>query len=208
MNALRPISSVVLTTLLASPGFSQVPDAQTAAPQRYHLAVVQNASSAKRVKKNRVSAEMVVEVTDQNNVPVAGIAVSFTIPQLVGGGASFSNGGLMSVATTNASGQASSGSFETGGNSSFDMSVVASVPGGAITLSVPISGAAALAAAGGAAGGGVLGLSTGAFVGILGGLAAVGIVVAKVAISNKSSNSGSASTPPTSIGLGGATVGH
>lgn len=201
MKAIRTIFSLVLTALLASPGFSQAPDAQTAAPQRYHLAVVQNASSAKRVKKNRVSAEMVVEVTDQNNVPVAGIAVSFTIPQLVGGGASFSNGGLMSVATTNASGQASSGSFQSGGNSSFSMSVVASVPGAAITLSVPFSGAAALSAAGAGAGGGVLGLSTGAFVGIVGGLAAVGIVVAKVATSGKSS-------PPTSIGLGGATVGH
>lgn len=207
MNGLRTISSIVLTALLASPGFSQNPDAQTpAVPQKYHLTVVQNASSAKRVKKNRVSAEVVVEVTDQNNVPVSGIAVSFTIPQLVGGGASFSNGGLMSVSTTNASGHASSGSYQTGGNSSFDMSVVASAPGAAITLSVPISGAAALAAAGGAAAGGVLGLSTGALVGIIGGLAVVGIVVAKVALSGKSSSS-SASTP-TSIGLGGATVGH
>ena len=205
MNALRTISSLVLTALLASPGFTQAPDAQTAAPQKYHLAVVQNASSAKRVKKNRVSAEMVVEVTDQNNVPVPGIAVSFTIPQLVGGGASFSNGGLMSVATTNASGQASSGQFVSGGNASFNMSVVASVPGGALSLSVPVNAAAALAAAGAGAGagGGALGLSTGALVGIVGGLAAVGIVVAKVATSGK----GSASTP-TSIGLGGATVGH
>ena len=208
MNGLRTISSVVLTALLASPGFSQNPDAQTpAAPQKYHLTVVQNASSAKRVKKNRVSAEMVVEVTDQNNVPVAGIAVSFTIPQLVGGGASFSNGGLMSVATTNASGQASSGSFETGRTSSFDMSVVASVPGAALSLSVPVSGASVLAAAGAGATGGALGLSTGALVGIIGGLAVVGIVVAKVALSGKSSNPSSPGSP-TSIGLGGATVGH
>src|SRR5690348_4269610 len=101
MSTLRTISSLGLTMLLISPGFSELQAVPgQAAPQRYKLTVVQNASGAKRVKKNRVSAEAVVEVTDQNNVPVPGIAVSFTIPQLVGGGASFTTGGLTSVATT------------------------------------------------------------------------------------------------------------
>jgi hypothetical protein len=215
MSILRTLCSLGLTSVIVTPGFSQ-PQANStpAAPPRYQLTVVQNASGAKRVKKNRVSAEAVVEVTDQNNVPVAGIAVSFTIPQLVGGGASFATGGLTSVATTNAMGLASSGSFVAGGNSSFSMSAVASVPGGTVTVSIPVNatallgaGAAGGAAAGGAAGGTAAGISTGLLVGIVAGVGAVAAVVAKVATGGK----GTPATPPapgTSIALGGATVGH
>ena len=212
MSTLRTISSLGLTMLLISPGFSE-PQAVPgqAAPQRYKLTVVQNASGAKRVKKNRVSAEAVVEVTDQNNVPVPGIAVSFTIPQLVGGGASFTTGGLTSVATTNAAGVASSGSFVTGTNSSFSMSAVASVPGGTLTASIPVNAADLLgtAAAGGAAAGTGTGISTGLLVGIIAGAGVVAGVIAKVATGGKGATP--TTTPPipgTSISLGGATVGH
>lgn len=211
MRVFRTISSLVLTAVLTSPGISQPQAGPTpAVPQKYQLTVVQNASGAKRVKKNRVSAEAVVQVTDQNNVPVAGIAVSFTIPQLVGGGASFANGGLMSVAYTNAAGQASSGTFVAGTSGSFNMSAVASVPGGTVTVSIPVNAAALLgtaAAAGGAAGGVAGGISTGLLVGIVAGAGAVIAVVAKVATGgNNNPPAGPAST--TSIGLGGATVGH
>lgn len=217
MNALRTIPSLVLTVLLASPGFGQGQDVpKVVAPQKYKLTVVQDASSAKRVKKNRVSAEMVVEVTDQNDVPVPGIAVSFTIPQLVGGGASFAKGNLNAVVSTNAAGRASSGTFVTGPNASFSMSVVASTPGTAVSLAVPVNSAAALAASGaagagaaGAAGAGSgagIGISTGVLVGIIAGVAAVGAIVAKVALSGK--GAGSTPTSPTTVGLGGATVGH
>lgn len=213
MSVLRTVSSLILTAVLTFPAFSQPQGTPNAGAQRYQLTVVQSASGAKRVKKNRVSAEAVVEVTDQNNVPVAGIAVSFTIPQLVGGGASFGNGGLMSVATTNAAGQASSGTFVTGSNSSFNMSAVASVPGGTVSVSIPVNAAAifgaaaAGAAAGGAAGGVAGGISTGLLVGIIGGVAAVAAIAAKVATGGKSSPPTSP-TSTTSIGLGGATVGH
>ena len=114
--------------------------------QKYTLTVVQSASSAKRLKKNRVSAQAVIKVTDENDVPVAGIAVTFTIPQFVSGGASFASGGLTSIVTTNAAGLASSTSFVTGASSSFSMTAAASVPGGAISATIPVNTAAALAA--------------------------------------------------------------
>ena len=211
MNGLRASAAAVLAVLMAIPGISQ-PQAEATAPgaQKYKLTVVQNASSAKRVKKNRVSAEAVVEVTDQNNVPVPGIAVSFAIPQLVGGGASFTTGGLTSVATTNAAGIASSGSYVAGTNASFSISATASVPGSTLTVTIPVNAAALLgtAAAAGAAGGGAAGgISTGLLVGIIAGAGAAAAVIAKVATGGK----GSPTAPPTvstTIGLGGATVGH
>lgn len=207
MSSVRTTASIVLTVLLVSPGLSLSQEVTTpGAPQRYKLTVIQNASSAKRVKKNRVSAEAVVEVTDQNNVPVPGIAVSFTIPQLVGG-ASFTSGGLSSVATTNAAGVASSGSFVAGSNSSFSISAVASVPGGTVTATIPVNAAALFgaAAAGGAGGAAAGGISTGLLVGIIAGAGVAAGVIAKVATGGKGSTTPSTTT---SIGLGGASVGH
>src|ERR1051325_11078949 len=96
-----PIVSGIVFCLV-SPGFGQEPtqpgaDAATA----YKLTVIESASTSKRVKKGRVSSQAVVRITDQNNLPVPGIAVSFTIPQLVGGGgAAFANGALTTVVTT------------------------------------------------------------------------------------------------------------
>src|SRR5713101_2026174 len=79
--------------------------------QRYKLTIVEGASTSKRVKKGRVSSQAVVKLTDENDIPVSGIAVAFTIPQLTGGGAAFASGGFTSIVTTNAAGIASSGAF-------------------------------------------------------------------------------------------------
>src|SRR5262249_10529089 len=65
----RSILSIALSILLVSPlAFPQQ-------PQMYKLTIVDNAGTQKRVKKGRVSSQAVVKVTDQNDVPVAGIAV-------------------------------------------------------------------------------------------------------------------------------------
>src|SRR5215469_4701173 len=79
------------------------------APPKYKF--VTEIHSTPRVKKNRVILQAVVKVTDENDVPVAGVAVTFTIPQIVGGTASFVKGGVTSVVATSAAGFASSGSF-------------------------------------------------------------------------------------------------
>ena len=151
--------------------------------QKYKLTVLEGVTKAKRGKKGRVSSEAVVKVTDENDIPVAGIAVAFSIPQMVGGGAAFTNGALTSIITTNAAGVASSGSFAAASGSAFSLSVTASVPGGAITASVPASTAAlAAGAAGGAAGGGAAAggaAAGGAAAGVSAGV--IGAVVAGVA---------------------------
>lgn len=212
---MRPIASVLLTILLATPGWPQQEPPKPETPQKYKLTVVENASRAKRVKKNRVSAEAVVKVTDENDIPIAGIAVTFTIPNLAGG-ATFATGSFTSVVTTNAVGLASSGSFVTGTSTAFSMSAVASIPGGTISAAIPVNTAAAIAgagagaggagagAAGGAAGGTAAGVSTGLVVGIVAGVAAVGAVVAKVATGGGSSSptSNPPNRPSATIGVG------
>lgn len=100
-----------------------------AQPVKYKLTILEGASSSKRVKKGRVSSEAVVRITDENDVPVLGIAVAFTLPQLTGGGVAFAGGGLTSVVTTTATGIASSGAFTAAAGTSFNVAVAATVPG-------------------------------------------------------------------------------
>ena len=110
------VDSGLMAGQQAAPGAAQ---ANATAPQKYKLTVLENASTSKRVKKGRVSSQAVVKVTDENDVPVPGIAVTFMLPQLSSGGATFAAGGLTSMATTNAAGVASSGAFSAATGSSF-----------------------------------------------------------------------------------------
>lgn len=214
----RPAVAAILSVLLAVPAsvWGQEP-APAAANQKYKLTIVENASTSKRVRKGRVSSQSVVKVTDENDVPVAGIAVTFAIPQLVGG-ASFANGSLTSIVTTNAAGLASSGSFTATAGSSFSLGVTASVPGGTLTVSIPVSTGAVAGGAGGAAGaagagaGSGAGLSTGLIVGIIAGVgaaAAAGIAVGLKGGSSNSNTGGGSSAPTGTIGAAGTpTFGH
>ena len=188
---------------------------------KYKLTVVEGASTMKRAKKGRVSAQAVVKVTDENDVPVAGIAITFLLPQLTGAGATFAGGGMASIVTTNAVGLASSGSFAAVGGSSFSLSVAAAVPGGVISAAIPVNTAALAigagaaggagagtggAAAGGAAGGAGAGLSAGVIGGIVAGVA--GAVVAGVVAATKGGNSSPTqpTTPRGAIGIGSGPV--
>ena len=223
-RCVRPVLSVLLSLSLA--GISSGQDIGTPAPaQKYKLTIVEGASTSKRAKKGRVSSQTVIKITDQNNVPVSGILVTFTIPQFVGG-ATFANGALTSLVTTNAAGLATSSALSTAVGSSFSLSVAAAVPGGALTAAVPVSAAATAAAAGGAAGGPAGGAAGGA---AAGGAAAgagisagvIGAIVAGVAAAAvgigvgvaKGGGSTNPSSPPASpsgtIGAAGVpTFGH
>jgi hypothetical protein len=202
------VISVLLCCSVLNPGLmagqQAIPGGEqaNAAPQKYKLTVLEGASTSKRVKKGRVSSQAVVKITDENDVPVPGIAITFTLPQLSSGGAAFASGGLTSMATTNAAGVASSGALSAATGSSFSISVAASVPGGVLTGAVPVSagavaGAVGAAGAGAAAAGGAAagaGISTGLIVGIAAAVVA-GAVGAAVAL--KGGSSSSATTPST-----------
>jgi len=178
------VSLVLCCGLICSPAFSaQDPGQSNSASQKYKLTVLEGAATSKRVKKGRVSSQAVVKVTDTNNVPVPGVAVTFSLPMTGGSGASFAGGTFTSVVTTNAAGVASSGTISAAAGSSFSVGVSAAVPGGMLSASVPVSSAAAGAAAGAGAGAaGAAGLSTGAIAGIAAAAATIiGVVAAKVA---------------------------
>jgi hypothetical protein len=178
-RSIRQGFALVLCVALEFSGisFGQERTGAAGSVPKYKLTIVEGASTSKRAKKGRVSSEAVVKITDENDVPVPGIAVSFAIPQL--GGATFADGTLTSVVTTNAAGVASSGSFSATTGSSFSMSVTASTPGGALTSAVPVTTAAAAAGAG---------ISTGALVGILAGVGAAAAVGIAVAMKGKGTN--------------------
>jgi len=214
-----PVLSVLLSLTLVETSRGQDVGAPVAA-QKYKLTIVEGASTSKRPKKGRVSSQTVIKITDQNNVPVAGIAVTFTIPQFVGG-AAFANGALSSIVTTNVAGLATSSAFTTAAGTSFSMSVAAAVPGGALTAAVPVSTAAAAAAAGGAAGaaggaaagGAAAGTAAGVSAGVIGavvaGVAAVAVGVGVAVAKSKGGGSSSPSTPTGTIGAAGTpTFGH
>ena len=176
---------------------------------KFKLTIVDGATTGKRAKKGKVSSEAVIRVTDENDVPVAGIAVAFLLPQAMGG-ASFAGGGLSAIVTTNAAGLASSGSFSATAGSSFGLTVSASVPGGTLTATIPVNTAAMAAASSGSAGatgggGAGGGLSTGVLVGVI---AAVGAAVGGglAATRNKEKASTAPAGPRGTVGAGAGPV--
>ncbi len=216
MKPPRFIISYVLCFSMIQPIPCTAQEPEKPTQSKYKLTVVEGASTMKRAKKGRVSAQAVVKVTDENDVPVAGIAITFLLPQLSGAGATFAGGGMASIVTTNAVGLASSGSFAAVGGSSFSLSVAAAVPGGVISAAIPVNTAALAigagaaggtgAAAGGAAGGAGAGLSAGVIGGIVAGVA--GAVVAGVVAATKggSSSPTQPTTPRGAIGIGSGPV--
>ncbi|MBL8217530.1 MAG: hypothetical protein JNK87_42815 [Bryobacterales bacterium] len=150
-----------------------------ATAQRYKLTVVEDASTFRRAARGRASSEAVVKVTDENDRPVAGIVVTFSMPQLTG--ASFSSGALTVTSTTSSTGLASAGvNVSTSATTNFSISVTASVPGSTLTASIPVSvaAAAAVAATAGGGGGGLSGGTLALIVAAVGGGAAAGIYAA------------------------------
>jgi hypothetical protein len=216
---LRPLcaATICLAMMFARPATILAAAQDPATPQKYKITILEDASKTKRGKKGRVSSDTVVKVTDENNVPVAGIAVAFAITK-ASGAAAFTGGSMSTVVTTNAVGLASSGSFTATTASTFTMSVTASVPGGAITASVPVTGSAlgagaaggTSAGAGGGGAGAGAGMSTGLIAGIVAGVAAAAVGIGLgVASGGNDSRPGPPAGPrgAISIGSGGVTFG-
>lgn len=140
--------------------------------------VVLEGEGAVNIIQQKTAVRALVEVRDQNNLPVPGASVTFAVTGK--GGATVAGSQTVTVAT-NAAGQASLTGMTPASSGGLQISVNASFNGlsaaTTITQTVVLTAAAAAAASGaaaagtGAAGGG---LSTGAIVGIVGGVAAVG----------------------------------
>jgi hypothetical protein len=208
MSNLKPATCVLLIAALTPPILPQEPAPTSGDTPKYEITVLDDASKFRRVRKGTASSQASIKLTDQNNTPVAGIAVTFTIPQLTGG-ATFANGALTAVTTTNAAGIASSTVSVASTASAFNVGVAAAVPGqAALTATIPVNTAAAAAAAGGSAGvaggassaGGGAAASHGLLIAVI--AAAAGAVAGGTYLANRNDR------PKVSIsGSGPATVG-
>lgn len=140
--------------------------------------VVLEGEGAVNIIQQKTAVRALVEVRDQNNLPVPGAAVTFAVTGK--GGATVAGAQTVTV-STNAAGQAalggmtpaSSGGMQIAVNASYNgLSATTTITQTVVATAAAAAGIAAGAATGAAAGGG--GLSTGAIVGIVGGAVAVG----------------------------------
>jgi hypothetical protein len=105
----RSLLAAVLAAILAVPGAAQNP----AVPKMLNIVIVEGEGAVNNAKQ-RISREPIVEVTDENNKPVAGAAVVFFLPTS-GPGASFPGGANSFTAVTGADGRAAANGLRTNG---------------------------------------------------------------------------------------------
>ena len=201
------LSSIARSFLSLAISLALLPAQQQERPvPKYKIEILSAAGSPKKRKKNVISSESVIRVSDTNDVPVAGVTVMFAISQLSGGSAAFANGAASTIVTTNAAGIASTGAVSASTASTFNIGVSATVAGQPLTATVPVNmsavagsaGGAGGAAAGGAAGAGA-GIS-GAMIGVIVAVAAGAAVAAGVALSGGKNTPAAAGPTPTTAG--------
>jgi hypothetical protein len=136
--------------------------------------VVIEGEDAVNVIQQKTAVAPVVEVRDQNGLPVPGAVVRFTIG---GGNASFTGGSQTLTITTNAAGRAAAGAVNPLASGSVQIQVQATFQGqsAAATIAQTNVATAAQAAGAAAAGAGVAGAGAGAGGGGVSGLAIAGI---------------------------------
>lgn len=154
--------------------------------------IVIEGEGAVNIIQQKTAVAPVVEVRDQNNVPVAGAVVRFTIAG--GKQATFAGGTQTITVTTNAAGRAaaainplSNGAVQIQVQAAFQGQTAAATIAQTNVMTAAQSGQAAAATASGGGGGGIGG---GTIAGIAGGVAAAG---AAAVLTQKSAENGDAS---------------
>jgi hypothetical protein len=169
--------------------------------------VVIEGEGAVNIIQQKTAVAPVIEVRDQNNLPIGGATVTFTIQG--GKTAVFAGGSQTLTVTTNAAGRAvaaavnplSSGSVQIHAAAAFQGQTAAATITQTNVMTAAQASASAASAGGGAAGGGGGGLSGGAIAGIAGGAAAA---AGAVAVSQKKGDdeTGAVMDPAVSAALG------
>ena len=193
----RVVTLFLISTLISSPclagGQGTVPTGQ-ATTTKLKIVVVQGDGAVNNVKQ-RVAREMIVEIQDENDRPIAGAAVAFMLPNS-GAGGTFANGSKMLTVRTDVNGRAITQAFRPNNVvGEFKIDVTASYQGQ--TANTTISGTNAIAT--GAATGGISATTIGIIAGVAG-AAAAGVVAAKRSSTNTTR------TPQGTIGIGGGPV--
>ena len=189
--SLRLATVVFPTTPLYS--FQQAPKLESSADAELTILAIEGEGGINNIKKG-TATKPVVEIRDRNNLPVAGTAVKFILPQY-GAGATFLNGSKFVTLLTDSRGRAAITAMKANKAARvFRIAVNASYNGhtavAAISQTNAIAGAAAAegaegGTASGAAGGTAAGVSAGVIGGVVAGVAAIAVVVAKVVTTTK-----------------------
>jgi hypothetical protein len=116
--------------------------AQEPNAESYEIEIISGANTVNSVKR-RVASETIVEVHDRNRKPVAGVILTFTLPQTGAGGTFSSTGSNIATVVTGPNGQATMPSFQPSGTGSYNISVSGQVNGSRVSIQIPQSNQAA-----------------------------------------------------------------
>ena len=189
LSVFAAITGLDLSAIAAQDGAS--PAAQ---PDRSDLKIIViEGEDAVNIVKKKTAVQPVVEVRDKNDLPIAGIAVTFSTPSY-SPSATFLNGGHSFTVVTNSAGRATVTGMKPVGTGSFKISV--SVAGAGAAGATVIAQTNTMTAAGVAGG-----ASTGLIVGIVAGVAAAVGIGLGVGLSQGGGK------PTGTIGAGTATIG-
>jgi len=124
----------VIAILVLFPGIQRFPTevyaGQTPNPQgleapEFTIKILEG-EDAVNIIKTKTAVKPVVEVRDKNNLPVAGVAVFFAVPQGAGASATFAHGSRFVSVLTNSAGRAAVTSMKPIGTGTFRIGVAAS----------------------------------------------------------------------------------
>lgn len=176
----RTLSFLLCSLLALAP--QTVRAEQGEPPTELNIVIVEGDGGVNNLRQ-RVVREPIVRVEDQNHKPVAGVTVSFLLPDN-GAGGTFVNGGKLLTVTTDAKGQAvARGILANKVPGQYAIHVTAHAGKVTATQTIAQSNVAVAAP-----------LSAVAIGGIVAAVATVGIVAAKVATGGKSPNTASSLT--------------
>jgi len=206
-SAARAALALLLSALIAAPGFGQTPQAAEPAPQGQRLTVliVEGEGAINNIRQ-RTAREPIVEVQDENHKPVAGAVVVFTVlPSNGGAGASFAGAAQTAEFVTDQAGRVVATGFHPNTHvGQLQIRVTATSNGRVGTATISQTNVATAAASTGASLGGLKLL---AIIGLAAGAAAAGAIVATHGGSHSGAGGGGTTTAPTTISIGTPTVG-
>lgn len=190
------LTSLVLITFLAGQHLDAILMAQEATSPKLKIVILEGEGAINNIRQ-RTAREPIVQVQDENNRPVAGALVLFTLPEN-GASGTFANGSKTFMATTDAQGKVTAKGLKPNKTEGqFQISVVATFQALKATAVISQSNTAAAAAA--VAAGGVSGKLI-AILAIAGAAAAGGIVAA-------TRGGGTSSSPPATVPIVTVTTG-
>src|SRR5258708_11555361 len=113
--------------------------AQPENPEKYEIEIISGANLVNSVKR-RVASETIVEVHDRNRKPVAGVVLTFTLPQTGAGGTFTSTSSNIATVVTGPNGQATMPAFQANNVAgSYNISVSGQVNGSQISSQIQVT---------------------------------------------------------------------